>query len=268
MCSAAGSPPVLAGAGPAWTRFSHPTYRNTVTVSILSVLKTKGTLYKTVTLLRFWALSVRHAHRNYRRQILRQNLPTVAGVRRLENLSAGGADVDTGGRGAIGRHRFAQHQQVRIALRQPARQQGPVPASVPAARHAELGLRHAAVFGPFDRYREHGVRFAGRDRQSETEARRQPLGNIRPLLGGEFRLVNSAVVLLVQRLGIAGMRQQFVHALAHLRELHRLEIGAHSRVERFPRGAAIHRPERARRRDGGDHAAAAQALARDRKSVV
>src|SRR5450756_2874055 len=76
MCSAAGSPPVLAGAGPAWTRFSHPTYRNTVTVSILSVLKTKGMLYKTVTLLRFWALSVRHAHRNHRRQILRQSLPT------------------------------------------------------------------------------------------------------------------------------------------------------------------------------------------------
>src|ERR1035437_7105442 len=91
MCSAAGSPPVLAGAGPAWTRFSHPTYRNTVTGSILSVLKTKGMFYKTVTLLRFSALSVRHAHRNHRRQILRQNLPTVAAVRRVEDLSAGRA---------------------------------------------------------------------------------------------------------------------------------------------------------------------------------
>src|ERR1035437_9185592 len=188
MCSAAGSPPVLAGAGPAWTRFSYPTYRNTVTVSIRSVLKTKGMLYKTVTLLRFWALSVRHAHRNHRRQILRQSLPRIAAVRRVEYLSAGRAHVDPGGRAPVGRHRFAQHQQVRIALRQPARQQRPVFASVPAARHAELRLRHAAVFGPFDRYREHGVRFAGRDRQSETEARWQPLGNIRPLLGGEFRL--------------------------------------------------------------------------------
>src|ERR1035437_2246278 len=167
MCSAAGSPPVLAGAGPAWTRFSHLTYRNTVTVSILSVLKTKGTLYKTVTLLRFWALSVRHAHRNYRRQILRQNLPTVAAVRRVENLSAGRAHVDTGGRAPVGRHRFPQHQQVRIALRQPARQQRPVLASVPAARHAELRLWHAAVFGPFDRHRKHGVRFAGRTARSQ-----------------------------------------------------------------------------------------------------
>src|ERR1019366_6007851 len=126
MCSAAGSPPVLAGAGLAWTRFSHPTYRNTVTGSILSVLKTKGKLYKTVTLLRFWALSVRHAHRNHRRQILGQSLPTVAGVRRVEDLSAGRAHIDTGGRAPVGRHRFAQHRQERVALRQPPRQEGPL----------------------------------------------------------------------------------------------------------------------------------------------
>src|ERR1035437_8681541 len=110
MCSAARSPPLLEGAGPAWTRFSHPTYRNTVTVSILSVLKTRGMLYKTVTLLRFWALSVRHAHRNHRRQILRQSLPTVAAVRCVEDLTVGRAHVDAGRRALVGRHRFAQHQ--------------------------------------------------------------------------------------------------------------------------------------------------------------
>src|ERR1035437_7887413 len=103
MCSAAGSPPVLAGAGPAWTPFSHPTYPNTVAVSILSVLKPKGMLYKTVTLLRFWALSVRHAHRNPRRQILRQSLETVAAVRRVEYLTVGRAHVDAGGRAPVGR---------------------------------------------------------------------------------------------------------------------------------------------------------------------
>src|ERR1039458_5231826 len=192
--------------------------------------------------------------------MLRQRAPTFAAVGGVVNLAAGRAHIHSGGRPVVRCHGLAQYQQVRVALRQAARQQAPGFAAVAAARYAELALGRAAVFGPCDGHREERFLFGCRDRHPESEARRHAAGNVGPLLAVETGFVEAAMVLLIQALGVAWVRQQMMHALPHLGEFLRLEIGAHALVEGLPGGAAIARAERAGRGDRHYHPSLAKAL--------
>jgi hypothetical protein len=68
----------------------------------------------------------------------------------------------------------------------------------------------------------------------KTKLRRQVLLNIYPLIASTRRLVNAAMVLLVQDIGLGGMLDQPVDALAELRILLRQEIGASILIGKDP----------------------------------
>src|ERR1039458_5420672 len=111
-----------------------------------------------------------------------QRGPAFAAIGGVVDLAAGCAHIHTGGRAVVRCHGFAQYEEVRVALRQAARQEFPGLAAVAAARYAELARGRAAVFSAFDGYREQRFRLGCRDRHAESETRRQAARDVGPLL--------------------------------------------------------------------------------------
>src|ERR1017187_8018612 len=192
--------------------------------------------------------------------MLRQRLPALATVGSVVKLASRGTHIHPRRRTLVRCHGFAQHQQVGVLLRQAAREQLPGLAAGAAASYAELGLGGASEFGAFDGHGEQSFLFGRRHRHAESEARRQAAGNVGPFFAVKTGFVEAAMVLLIQALGVAGMRQQMVYALSHLGKFFGLKIGAHALVEGLPGGAAVARAEGAGGRDGDDDSSLAQTL--------
>src|SRR5580698_6054308 len=162
----------------------------------------------------------------------RENMPGIAGIACMKQRSAGCAEVDALGIAIVGGHRFAQDEVVGIGLREALGQKLPRLAAIAAARHAEFALGDIALFRRNDGNRKERVFFSGGYGQAETEPRSKAIRNVDPFLPRKIAAVDTAMVLLVERIRIAGMRFQFVDALADFGKFFRAKIDKDVSVER------------------------------------
>ena len=92
-------------------------------------------------------------------------------------------------------------------------------------------------------------------RDGETEVGGQVAAHFAPGLAGVVAAHHVPVLLHVQHAGPGRVHRQPVHAVAHLGFRVRDAVGSEAAVDRPPRPAGVVGPERAGRRDGGEHPA-------------
>jgi hypothetical protein len=121
------------------------------------------------------------------------------------------------------------------------------------AVHRELLVHVVTAHRIFDDD-EDGLWMVNVQSDRKPEGRGQVLLNIYPFITGVRRLVNAAMVLLIEDIGFGGMLDEPVNALAELRILVRQEIGAGILVGKDPALAAIVCAHTAYGRDAHPHA--------------
>src|SRR3954464_7818698 len=102
------------------------------------------------------------------------------------------------------------------------------------------------------------------DRQREPEVGRQIAGDLGPCRTAVLRTVDTAVVLLEEPCGIAGIDVQLVHALAEVGRRSGVEVRADTLVAGLPRRAAVGCLERADGRDADPHVIGVRWIERNR----
>ena len=155
---------------------------------------------------------------------------------------------------AVDRHRLAEDAEVGVLLGQPGGE--PLPGRPPVAGPPDRGggVEHEPpALGRRERDHPGRGRVARVGDHREAEVRREAARDLRPRRAAVVGAVDAAVVLLVERLGLAGRRHELVDALAELRRRPGDEVGADAAVPRLPRRPAVARLERPDGRDPDPH---------------
>ena len=150
--------------------------------------------------------------------------------------------------------------QVSALLGQALGQRLPILAAVPAAINPEFGFGDVPQTSPhigamYLILRQHveGIWVLGMDTQHKTKSGRQTLRNVPPVLAAVVAAVNTAVVLLVQRVESRRVSQHFVGALTELGQGVRREVGPHAAVAKVPTLTAVFRAKHAHGRHSNPH---------------
>src|SRR5579859_3493028 len=187
-----------------------------------------------------------------RRQVVRDQLPRVASVAAGEDLAGVRADIDAARVERVAGHAVAQHAQRDAgAGRQAVSERLPALAAVARAIDGEVVAEVVPVLGFHDGKDRVGVLAINRD--GEAELGRQIVLDVRPFVAAVEGLVDAAVVLLIQHVGIGRVLQHAMQALAEVGIYVRLEAGARALVGEGPRLAAVLGAITARRRDAHPH---------------
>lgn len=182
----------------------------------------------------FISLHDHRLHRLDRRQEVCQQVPAIAGIPAVKQLTRIRADIDARLFERIGRHRLAQHDQVGF-IRQALRHSLPGITGIPAAPNREFTIHAHAEFVAFLQRDVHCARVGGVDGDREAEARRQfAFADVDPVFAGIVTAIDTAMVLLIDQVGVRGVHHHFMDTLPEFGEFVRHEISAHIPVAGAP----------------------------------